>query len=59
MNDSMRSFTMDMEGRLEKALKSAGGKDITKKKYGYETQAARNVEEFMRNDDILGIHKDT
>lgn len=59
MNDSMRSFTMDVESRLEKALKSAGGKDVTKKKYGFETSAARNVGDYMRTDDMLGIHKDT
>lgn len=59
MNDSMRSFTMDVETRLEKALKSAGGNEVTRKKYGYDTAAGRNMEEFMTNDQMLGIHKDT
>ena len=59
MNDSMRSFTVDIESRLDRALKVVGSKDITKKKYGFDTSKARNVEEFMSNDDVLGIHKDT
>jgi len=36
----MRDFTCDMEGRLEKALKEGGGKDVTRKKYGFDTSGA-------------------
>jgi hypothetical protein len=59
MNESMRDFTVDMEGRLEKALKEGGGKDVTKKKYGFDTSGAKNYAEFMTDDHMLGIHKDT
>lgn len=59
MNESMRSFTLDVESRLEKALKMGGGRDVTLKKYGYEASGAHNVDEFMENDQMLGIHKDT
>jgi hypothetical protein len=59
MNESMRSFTMDVETRLERALKMGAGKDITFKKYGFETSGARNADEYMQNDQMLGIHKDT
>ena len=40
MNESMRDFTVDMESRLEKALKEGGGKDVTRKKYGFDTSGA-------------------
>ena len=50
MNDSMRSFTMDVETRLERALKMGAGKDVTFKKYGFETSGTRNMDEFMDND---------
>lgn len=58
MNENMKSYTMDVELRLEKALKAAGGKDVSKK-YGFEYMAAKNVDEFMADDRMEREYKDT
>lgn len=42
----MRDYTRDVEARLERAHQAIGG---GAKKYGYENIGARNMEEFLDN----------
>jgi len=46
MNANMRDYTRDVEARLERAHQAIGG---GAKKYGYENIGARNMEEFLDN----------
>lgn len=54
----MKDYSIDVESRLERAMKATGSKDVAKK-YGFEQMGAKNVAEFMADDRDEREYKDT
>lgn len=58
LNENMKDYSIDVESRLERAMKAGGTRDVAKK-YGFEQMGAKNVAEYMADDRDEREYKDT